>query len=317
MPSANSDARLRRNGKQQACEPCRKSKLRCDHTSPVCARCIRRKRSTLCIYLESPMAGKASSPSPFKATSQPSRSPAPSSSGTSTAVASSLALECTDGYGIFREGSVNVGPSTEGFLGSTSYSAIFREHQGHLVTSGVEYIDGSKDPARMKLGKTLPYHGDSDTCAKAAAVRLGIKVLQHFPNKQCSKLLVERFFRAMDDMVMHEPTIKACLDSLWSTYGDCLEEPKNPEKLLAMSEELYMNGREPFDTDFSQSPKEWLKTFTGHQYRWEIVSPIPFKSRFLLPITHTGGPPLRCLGFSYHVADRLGPHSQITRCFEK
>jgi len=35
---------FRRNGKLQACEPCRKSKLRCDHVLPYCGRCAKRKR---------------------------------------------------------------------------------------------------------------------------------------------------------------------------------------------------------------------------------------------------------------------------------
>src|SRR4051812_21536002 len=41
----------RRNGKQQACEPCRKRKLACDHDYPTCHRCQRRKISQDCVYL--------------------------------------------------------------------------------------------------------------------------------------------------------------------------------------------------------------------------------------------------------------------------
>jgi chromatin structure-remodeling complex subunit RSC3/30 len=45
----------RRNGKLSSCEPCRKSKLRCDHKSPVCDRCITRDQATQCFYHPAPL----------------------------------------------------------------------------------------------------------------------------------------------------------------------------------------------------------------------------------------------------------------------
>lgn len=46
---------FRRNGKEKACEPCRKGKLACDHSVPVCNRCIRRKITSKCMYHPAPM----------------------------------------------------------------------------------------------------------------------------------------------------------------------------------------------------------------------------------------------------------------------
>lgn len=52
--------RVRRNGQLSACEPCRKSKLRCDHGRPVCGRCARRRLSEQqCLYHPAPMAKQA------------------------------------------------------------------------------------------------------------------------------------------------------------------------------------------------------------------------------------------------------------------
>lgn len=51
----------RRNGKQQACEPCRKGKLACDHGAPHCGRCLRRKMTARCIYHPAPMTKSRSS----------------------------------------------------------------------------------------------------------------------------------------------------------------------------------------------------------------------------------------------------------------
>lgn len=49
---------MRRNGKPQSCEPCRKSKLKCDHTRPVCGRCATRNMTQSCFYHPSPMTKK-------------------------------------------------------------------------------------------------------------------------------------------------------------------------------------------------------------------------------------------------------------------
>jgi hypothetical protein len=54
----STNARYRRNGKLQACEPCRKSKLRCDHGEP-CSRCLRR-RGRECYYHPNPLSRKVS-----------------------------------------------------------------------------------------------------------------------------------------------------------------------------------------------------------------------------------------------------------------
>ncbi len=135
MPSAEvvgSIVRKRRNGQQQACEPCRKSKLRCDHSTPVCARCKRRRVTSECVY----------DPSPRK-TSGPSKDASPLSTipKSTPNMNLSLKLQSLDDYQIFATGSPYVEKCPNGFLGPTSYSAIFSEHQGKL---GMDLLDPCK-----------------------------------------------------------------------------------------------------------------------------------------------------------------------------
>ncbi|KAJ5626845.1 hypothetical protein N7528_004272 [Penicillium herquei] len=60
--------RVRRNGQLSSCEPCRKSKLRCDHNRPICGRCARRRLSAhQCQYHPAPMAKQ---PTPKQSTPQ-------------------------------------------------------------------------------------------------------------------------------------------------------------------------------------------------------------------------------------------------------
>lgn len=47
--------KYRRNGKLQSCEPCRKSKLKCDHVVPACGRCVKRGRVSQCVYHPNPL----------------------------------------------------------------------------------------------------------------------------------------------------------------------------------------------------------------------------------------------------------------------
>lgn len=46
---------FRRNGKLQACEPCRRGKLRCDHMMPTCGRCAKRGKPDQCLYHPAPL----------------------------------------------------------------------------------------------------------------------------------------------------------------------------------------------------------------------------------------------------------------------
>lgn len=107
----------RRNGQLWSCEPCRKSKLRCDHATPVCGRCIRRDRQHLCVYHPSPLTrevirGKRMrDPSPKEPT-QPSIS--------------------SDDWSQRK-----VTTSAPGFLGHTSYSDAFRDSDSGLELEGI------------------------------------------------------------------------------------------------------------------------------------------------------------------------------------
>jgi hypothetical protein len=77
--------RVRRNGQLSSCEPCRHSKLRCDHNRPICGRCVRRGLpQSRCHYHPAPMAmARQSTPQSIRDIShqqQVSRSVATSSS---------------------------------------------------------------------------------------------------------------------------------------------------------------------------------------------------------------------------------------------
>lgn len=56
IPHQNTRSNMRT--RLAACEPCRKAKLACDHTQPVCARCRSGNRPRSCIYRAAPFKRK-------------------------------------------------------------------------------------------------------------------------------------------------------------------------------------------------------------------------------------------------------------------
>lgn len=52
----------RKNGKAASCEPCRKAKVRCDHTRPICVRCRRRGIEARCYYHPAPLTKQPAPP---------------------------------------------------------------------------------------------------------------------------------------------------------------------------------------------------------------------------------------------------------------
>lgn len=50
-PDGSGSAPRLLNGRLQACEPCRRRKVACDHKVPVCSRCLRKDISRSCVYV--------------------------------------------------------------------------------------------------------------------------------------------------------------------------------------------------------------------------------------------------------------------------
>lgn len=99
----------RRNGQLWSCEPCRKSKLRCDHATP-CGRCARRNKEYLCTYHPAPLTNSTPTKEKRKRQHVP------------------VGLKSGSDEWRKKKGSV----STPGFLGYTSYYDVFADRESGL-----------------------------------------------------------------------------------------------------------------------------------------------------------------------------------------
>jgi len=252
----------RRNGKEQACEPCRRSKLRCDHNAPCCGRCKRRKRTDECRYEASPSKISTPRPGATKAVFDPKGN-------------LPLDLVYPDSYDFFAAGSSYVEKCPNGFLGPTAYSAIFLENQSELDMDSLDPCKGyhkhSNNAGVSSLTHhiSLPHNVGRHTLSRAA-MRMGMFILNSFPSQQISTMLLDRY-TVFDDITSHIPTIKQAHRSLWDTWGTYLQEPREASKLAIASEKLCRNGWSLLGTEPPKNRHEWVNSFTGPHLRWEMI----------------------------------------------
>ncbi|KAF2810118.1 uncharacterized protein BDZ99DRAFT_442630 [Mytilinidion resinicola] len=123
---------FRRNGKPMSCEPCRRSKVRCDHTRPVCLKCQARKIEDQCHFHPSPMTKAQSQSSPVRPRPRhvvPRISQRGEADSMPSSFFSNPTPESTPGtHMLARSPEESTGPF---YLGSTSYASAFRSLNSH------------------------------------------------------------------------------------------------------------------------------------------------------------------------------------------
>ncbi|MCJ1475702.1 hypothetical protein MMC13_004365 [Lambiella insularis] len=248
---------LRRNGKPQSCEPCRKAKAACDHELPSCKRCTRRGNASQCTYHPAPLtrlpAGSVDGARvQKKAVNGSARGNGPHSNAVSNLLfLVNQRVEGSDGLQV---------PPSE-FLGPTSFSAVFKENQANIGEDLLNEPPGDEIP--LDILST-----ENDQWWKEERLSLGTGILRHFPNQQACWRLMHRHMTSCD-VELHMPTMEYCLESLWSTFGEYLKEPRETELLGAMAQTVLRNAM--VTIPLTRNTGQWLESFTGNNLRWEII----------------------------------------------
>ncbi|KAH8687704.1 hypothetical protein BGZ60DRAFT_522354 [Tricladium varicosporioides] len=295
----------RRNGKKQACEPCRKGKLACDHGVPFCGRCTRRNTTNRCIYHPNPMTKvrlPATSQNPALAiqTSLP-LNPSQQTTGVSCPIDSNL-ISPTSGIGNGIQ-SLNVTkenrpgcqlthwpkasieptrrhadcwktaeyPKSAKFYGPTSISSVFSEHKSpeseDLLNIGE---DSRKHPGAWPFGQ--PLLGRARPNAPDVRRKEVVKALWNIPSKEICEDLIARVSstQAIHNIAMNTVMMKHCNTTLWSTFGTQLEAPRSDQALTVIAEVLFKNEEHPLP-DSPEDGVEWMNTFMGVNLRFEML----------------------------------------------
>ncbi|RDL35717.1 Uncharacterized protein BP5553_06329 [Venustampulla echinocandica] len=301
MTSRNSSSGLprRRNGKQQACEPCRIAKIACDHALPVCDRCKRRKVSGKCVYLEAPMTRPSAQARDSSSTTAASRhrvstalssntaAPLPSNSALASPSSTSPrsargSLQSPAQPGNTTETSSSGRPpaksgSSGSFFGPTSFSAVFMENRENFATGDNEMHVSNENantplPSESLQSQTFLLLSGSCSDGGNARVALGAKVLRALPDKNTCNFLLERYYEKCHESAFLKHSAVSCAASVWTTFGSSLKEPRKREGLEHVSGILFKNSttalQEPSGPD---DYTKWLESFSGENLRWESL----------------------------------------------
>ncbi|KAI0849497.1 hypothetical protein F5Y00DRAFT_261629 [Daldinia vernicosa] len=243
---------LRRNGRPQACDPCRKRKLACDHTQPVCSRCKKRKQDGECVYLaSSSRISTSKSPLPSPAPSTPLPSPR---RGSLRHPQNNPALTPdTQVSGLFRPG----------YLGPTSYCNIYEDTENSL-----SLLQGSDSVATQSesIAHYAPIEG-SQTNLSVRVRDLALKVLRNIPDPIQGSSLP---YKSGSDSWIYK-IAERVVGSLYEVFGDYFSVGSRPTaKLEELARIICANTSRPF-SDEESDPDKWFSQFSGKNIRWELI----------------------------------------------
>ena len=141
--------------------------------------------------------------------------------------------------------------SRTGFLGPTSYSAVYTENSNILETPVVDDVPD------------LP-------AISASKIQQGAEVLSLLKDMPIYKQFTERWFEICDGHIVMQPVFRIWIDEMWNEFGQILVEG-NPHKLQSLSEQVWRNTRRPMKVQGTMTAVEWAKSASGRNLRWEVV----------------------------------------------
>lgn len=232
----------RRNGRQQACEPCRRRKVSCGHEVPICQRCKRTPTASQCVYLIAGRPAEFEPPSP-----PPSEQP-------------STALSQVDGSESHTVTAV-ASPSTRnyGYLGPTNFSAVFLETETNL---------DQERHMQSRFEMSTPYSVPTDnTTPLPGTPQTAFDVLRMIPDQKTGESLFRWHVNANDSWI--RPAAEQMIGAMWQAFGPNLRQRADPSMLREMAQQLAYNSSRPLRED--ANPEQWLANFSGKNMRWECL----------------------------------------------
>ena len=249
---------LRKNGQQPSCEPCRTSKLRCDHAVPVCQRCIARQRTDQCIFHPCPLT-KPRENRQRKIQSRPQRAKRTTASVEAepdklydwTSKAPSVSAR------IAQNQTPNEGEETFpslSFLGPTSHSRDFFENLKHF---GCESLND------VGIAGSAP--------VDPRDVEVGAQILGLLEHDSFYKELLDRRFELYHGMYFGPPLAWEVLARLKTLYQECIRgstAASRQARLLEWSKSIFQNTASTIETHPDMTLKEYVAIIAP---RWETI----------------------------------------------
>ncbi|KAK2599107.1 hypothetical protein QQS21_005448 [Conoideocrella luteorostrata] len=272
ISSPSKQAPRRPNGRLQACDPCRKRKVACDHAQPVCNRCRARNQAKKCVYI---VGNTRLTPRPNSPIGNDEDLDFNTLAGTSSPLVSVSGRALSTGtIGQTRtEGNAEQlgtssvelpsGPGT-GFLGMTSHSAVYDE-----TTQTLSLLQGFQAclPVPEKVKQKQRSRSESEVLLSPTR-EMCLVVLRSIPS------YVEGL---IPPLIAPHPydgwarlAAQRIFESLYSQFGSYLGLKRKDSELEKMAMYLTRNTIQPLD-DTITDPDGWIAQFSDRNLRWESL----------------------------------------------
>jgi hypothetical protein len=158
-------------------------------------------------------------------------------------------------YG-FRLAAADQRPSTTpGYLGSTSFSAVFSEHRANI-----SFEEGNYAPDGVLSELTDHYRLES-----------GLEVIKFLYRNNIWEILIRKFYAGHLMAVVSNLIIRAIIKSLRRIF-DAIDREKDVEKQLRdLVQRIFQSSAHPLTSHASMTVEEYFASFTDENLRWEVV----------------------------------------------
>jgi hypothetical protein len=230
----------RRNGLREACEPCRRRKLACDHTYPTCMRCQKGKKrmGTQCVYRSAHIPRDASL--------------------TTDATLSSHDL--SDNYGVPDSDRC----SETAYLGSTSIASFVGDAQIHLDISGSSHLLCADGSART-ITSSVP---DLSNPLNDYQHSLALTIIRCLPHGDTAEMLLKKSFSPVDEWM--QPAIEHLMKSVWNTFELDPSTRHYSKSVKSMIQVICANAKTCLQ-ETEDTLRSWYQSYSGRNIRWESL----------------------------------------------
>ena len=260
MPPIGITTTLRRNGKLQSCEPCRKRKLSCDHKLPFCGRCVKRGTQQDCHYHPAPMTRSrrgSQVPSSPARTNPTRREENLSELPPATAAPQEPAmphLQWFNPQAELHESVAKTVVSPLGYIGESSASTIVAELMSSLGETPAEAV-----------------HAHNKDNITEAMIQKGAAVLYHLQGLESPLQHFLDWMIESDGYLLFRPVYNIFVSSTWRYLGSTLREVPHGERLRTLSRLVWENTQKPIRVSGDTTVEQWVHQATGENLRWETV----------------------------------------------
>ena len=306
----------RRNGRPQACDPCRSRKVSCDHAQPVCLRCQRRKQQQQCVYtITSHSVSSLGRAQPSRPPGARTRQALPSTGSSSRssppshhAAPSPRTNSTTSGSDSPAATAATPAPRQSGYLGYTSYSAVYQETShslSRLQGAGTLSLPGLA-PASIRSNSGVPAAVPEPVLSPLTR-EMALAVLRSLPGlnnaalpSDISTSLCDGWARTLASRIL------PCAQAFLRRGLDDANDDNDDSRLEDLAKLLCANTAKPINEDLTTDLDGWLGQFTGDNLRWESLG-LLFICKHMWPGRRAAGQeaPLTCVAACIDLAKKF------------